>query len=152
MILPSASWGARARDKKMSEARGSRAMPEPMRFWELVSAFRNWPDVVHEVLATEPWRRVYLGLLARYNELVDRQDRDVLDAPVPFGLSREVAARCPQRFAYDAASRQLRCAGAGEPGAAGPVEMSALEVHERFGGSVIEEVFEKGSARIPRAF
>jgi hypothetical protein len=30
--------------------------------------------------------------------------------------------------------------------------MTALEVHDRFGGSVIEEVFEKGSARVPRAF
>jgi hypothetical protein len=127
-------------------------MPDPMRFWELMSAFRNWPDVLREVLATEPWRRDYLGLHARYNELVARQDRDVLDALVPLGLSREVAARCPQRFAYDPASRQLRCAGPGEPGALSSVEMTALEVHDRFGGSVIEEVFEKGSARIPRVF
>jgi hypothetical protein len=103
-------------------------------------------------LASEPWRGDYLGLHARYNELVGQQDRGVLDAPVPLGLSREVAARCPQRFAYDPASRQLRLAGPGAPGAAGPVEMSALEVHDQFGGSAIEEVFEKGCARIPRAF
>ena len=126
-------------------------MPQPMRFWELMSAFRDWPDLLREVLASEPWRGDYLGLHARYSELVARQDRGVLDAPVPLGLSREAAARCPQRFAYDPVSRQLRLAGPGASGAAGPVELTALEVHDRFGGSVIEEVFEKSCTRIPRA-
>src|SRR5262249_44721774 len=100
-------------------------MPEPMRFWELVSAFRDWPDLLREVIAAEPWRRDYFGLHARYDELVERQDRDVLDAPVPLALSRAVAARCPQRFAYDPASRQLQCAWPGAPGAARLVEMTA---------------------------
>jgi len=127
-------------------------MPEPMQFWELVSAFRGWPDLLREVLASEPWRRDYFALHERYNQLVERQDRDVLDAPVPLELSREVATRCPQRFAFDPASRLLRCAWPDAPAAAHLVELSASEVHDRFGGSVIEEVFEKGSARIPRAF
>jgi hypothetical protein len=126
-------------------------MLPPMRFWELVSAFRDWPDVLRDVFATEPWRRHYLPLYEQYNELVNRQDRDVLDAPVPLALSREVSARCPQRFIFDPASRVLRCARPGEPSAASRVVMTALQVHDGFGGSVIEEVFEKGSARIPMA-
>jgi hypothetical protein len=126
-------------------------MVQPMRFWELMSAFRDWPDVLHAVLVSEPWQRDYLGLHARFNDLVGQQDRGVLDAPVPLALSREVAARCPQRFAYDPESRQLGLSVPGAPDAAGPVEMTALEVHDQFGGSVIEEVFEKGRARAPRA-
>jgi hypothetical protein len=126
-------------------------MSPPMRFWELVSAFRDWPDVLRDVLATDPWRRDYLALYERFNELVERQDRDILDAPVPLDLSREVSARCPQRFIFDPASRALRCTGPGEPSVADLVTMTALQIHDRFGGSVIEEVFEKGSARIPKA-
>jgi hypothetical protein len=122
-------------------------MPPPMRFWELMSAFREWPDVLHEVFASEPWRRDYLALHERFNELVDRQDRAVLDAPVPLALSRQVAARCPHRFAYDSVSRVLQ-PWPGVPSGARLVEMTALEVHDRFGGSVIEEVFEKASARV----
>jgi hypothetical protein len=123
-----------------------------MRFWELMSAFRDWPDLLRAVLASEPWRRDYLDLHARFHQLVGRQDRCMLDAPIPLALSREVASRCPQRFVYDPASRQLCLAEPSSPGAAGPVEMTALEVHDRFGGSVIEEVFEKGCAHISRTF
>jgi hypothetical protein len=27
-------------------------MLQPMRFWELMSAFRNWPDLLREVVAS----------------------------------------------------------------------------------------------------
>src|SRR4051794_22211748 len=120
-------------------------MPQQMKFWELTSAFRGWPEMVRQVLALPRWRDPYLRQYEHLNRLIDQQDRGVLDAPIPLELSREVAARCPTRFVFDPASRYVRQRLTESPLPAGLVQMSAVEVHDQFGGSLIEEVFEKGS-------
>jgi hypothetical protein len=120
--------------------------PRRMMFWELVSAFRDFPGVLRKVLSGDRWREPYLAWHDGIKALVAGQDRTALDALVPFELSREVAAGCDLRFLYDPAERLLRAVGRGPVPGSGALEMSAVEVHDRFGGAVIEEVLERGSA------
>ncbi|HET9314071.1 MAG TPA: hypothetical protein VFQ51_00720 [Vicinamibacteria bacterium] len=115
-----------------------------MKLWELVSAFREHGAIVRDVLAGERWRDPYLGRFDRFDSLVQSQDRGTLDEVLPVELTREVAARIPDRYVYDA-ERVLRKATSDARGEV----LTTLEVHDRFGGSLIEEVLEYGSARMP---
>jgi hypothetical protein len=127
----------------------SDGLRQPITFRELVDTFWGWRDVLREVLCGERWRRDYLDLLERYSDPT-KPDRARFDAQVPIELSREVAAQCPHRFGYDASSLYLHWTPeAVHPGDTPLVEMSALEVHDRFGGSLIGEIWDKGSAPVP---
>jgi Tetratricopeptide repeat len=121
----------------------------PMKFWELLSGFREEPSALREVVSRPEWREPYLRWLDTHSDLVHRQDREVLDAPVPARLSREVARLSAQRFAYSPLLGIVRASwpdGGRDPG---PLEeLTALEVHDRFGGWVIEEVGEYGSMQV----
>jgi hypothetical protein len=121
----------------------------PMKFWELVSSFREEPWAVLEVVSRPEWQEPYRRWLGAYNQLIDREDREVLDALVPEALSREVARLCSRRFAYSplwGVVRESWPEGGRNPG---PLEdLSALEVHDRFGGWVIEEIGEFGSMSV----
>jgi len=137
--VPLASVGA---------ADGEAVTPRPMLFWQFVSAFRTPEDLLPKVLESEPWRGMYLSLYTRFSELVAKQDRSVLDAPVPFELSRAAARMWDARFVLDPATRSLRLAETTPVPTTGWREMSALEVHDAFGGAAIEEVLEYGSAKV----
>jgi hypothetical protein len=123
-------------------------MPPQMKFWELTSAFRESPAALRQVLGSPRWREPYSIWYEQLDDLIDRQVRDVLDALVPLELSRAVAAKDPTRFLFDPASRHVRRPRAGEAAPPGAVEMSAVDVHDRFGGSVLEEVHERGVAEV----
>lgn len=118
-----------------------------MKLWELVSAFRDHRAIVREVLAAPRWKDPYLEHFDRFDSLVRSQDRGTLDEVLPTELTREVAALIPDRYLYDVTARTLRAAPP-MPDGQGEV-LTTLEVHDRFGGHVIEEVLEYGSARIP---
>ena len=116
-----------------------------MKLWEVVSAFRDDPESLAAVMNSNRWREPYARHLRDWARLVDMQCRDVLDSFVPLEFSGEIASRCKRRFFYNPQTRRLRA----DHHAAGKIEMTALEVHDRFGGSVIEEVQEKGSWQAP---
>src|SRR5437867_9080664 len=121
-----------------------------MKFWELVSAFRT--DAIGPVLSSPPWAEPYGRWYADFSDLVRRQDRDVLDALVPLELSREVARRSSLRFVYHPGmgiSRETWLDGM--DGRDQVVEMTALQVHDAFGGAAIEEVLEFGSLSVKDA-
>ena len=120
-----------------------------MKFWEVLSAFRDRQDVLQEVFSRDEWRDVYLESYTNWDELVRNQDRTILDAPVPVELSREIASRFDERFVFDPHTRILQSSTHPVVDSLDGLEMSALEVHDRFGGSVIEEVLEYGSLHIP---
>src|SRR5262245_1874839 len=120
-----------------------------MKFWELVSAFRVSPDAIRGVLSRAAWREPYLGWYEAFDELVGREDRDVLDAFVPLELSREVARLSGLIFLFSPRHGILRESwpeGGLDPGPL--TEMTAVEVHDRFGGWVVEEIYEFGSLRV----
>jgi TPP-dependent indolepyruvate ferredoxin oxidoreductase alpha subunit len=113
-----------------------------MKFCELVSAFgRSQPDIIRDVLKSEQWSDKYLRIYESFNDLVEQQERNILDAPVPVELSREIAARFP--IAYELNGNVLREATA--TSISKTSTLTALEVHDRFGGAAIEEIGEYGS-------
>jgi hypothetical protein len=127
----------------------SNKIPRPMRFWELLSAFRSREDLLRDAFASRPWPEDYLSLYENRSQSIHQQDRGVLDAPVPWELSRSIAARFDQRFQFDPHDRTLRTGDSPRFASAAAIEMTALQVHDQFGGAYIEEVFESGSTRIP---
>ena len=117
-------------------------MPRPMKFWEVISAFRDRKDILEDVFRGSKWRDQYWDIFLNFDTLVARQDRQVLDALIPLELSQEIADRYPGTFFFDPEEKSLRTVKNHQR----CTEMTAREVHDRFGGSVLEEVFEYGSA------
>ncbi|MBN1936693.1 MAG: hypothetical protein JW934_18680 [Anaerolineae bacterium] len=122
-------------------------MIQPMKFWELTSAFRDRPDILVQVFSEPTWHK-YLKWYRELDRLVAAQDRQVLDASIPLELSRQIAALYPVRFYFYTEMHLLREATIDRFPDVPHIELTALQVHDRFGGSVIEEVFEKGSIRV----
>ena len=134
--------------------------PPPMKFWEAVSAFREFPHILAEVFSSERWRATYGDSFSRYDELVRTRDR-AINSLLPLELTRDIASRCDAlQFCFSPGSGILRRATPcsildrqthwiwGLTLRASDVTLTAREVHDRFGGSIIEEVLEFGSARV----
>ena len=120
-----------------------------MKFWEAVSAFRDDKETLDEVFGSDKWRTAYFESYSHFDELVRKQDRTVLDALLPLELTHEIAARYHKaKFSFSPRDRILRAASAERVTGDNLLEMTALEVHDQFGGSVIEEVSEYGSAHV----
>ena len=99
-----------------------------------------------ELVHSEEWSEPYGGYFDRFDQLVQAQDRAVLDSPVPIELSRAAASLCNDlRFTIsdDGNIRRLT------PGDESTSAVSAVHIHDTFGGAVIEDVLEKGSYRLP---
>ena len=121
-----------------------------MKLWEAVSAFHTCGSVLQDVFSSERWRESFSVSFSRFGELVHTQDRNMLDSYLPIELTREIAARCPQLQFSLSKDGQLR-RSMPEDELSGDVTMlSAVDVHDQFGGSLIEEVLEYGSAKIPK--
>lgn len=117
-------------------------MIQPMKFWEVMSAFREMDDILEAVFREHPWRDVYWESFLHFHHAVVCHDRQVLDAPVPLELSREIAARYPQSLFLDPEQHILRAVRS----TSRYQELTMLEVHDQYGGAMIEEVMEYGSA------
>ena len=124
-------------------------MIRSMKFWEAISAFRDEPDILAKVFGCDRWRSEYHELFSHFSEFVHEQQRDVMDTLLPLELTREIAENChKKRFWYDPMQQELRAADEGFLIPGRYIEMTALEVHDRFGGSMIEEVCEYGSVQV----
>lgn len=121
-----------------------------MKFWETLSAFREFPSALAEVFGSDRWSATYGDSFLRYAELVRTQDRATLDSHLPVELTRQIAQRCDGlQFCFSTDTGSLRRTTLALPAEAGMITLTALDVHDRFGGSVIEEVLEYGSATVP---
>jgi hypothetical protein len=120
-----------------------------MKFWETLSAFREFPTALAEVFGSDRWSATYGDSFLRYAELVRTQDRATLDSHLPVELTREIARRCDGlQFYFSSDTCSLRRATPGLAADVGAITLTALDVHDRFGGSVIEEVLEYGSVTV----
>jgi hypothetical protein len=123
--------------------------PPAMKLWEAVSAFREFPHVLAEVFASDTWRARYQERFSRFDELVHVQDRSALDYYLPLELTRDIARRCQGlTFSYSPESGRLHRRTPDPAEDPNAITLSALDVHDRFGGSIIEEVLEYGSAKV----
>jgi hypothetical protein len=123
----------------------------PMKFWEVVSGFREYPEIVRSVLTSARWKSEYLGHLEDMAHLVRTQNRDVLDRLVPLEMTREICQQLPTAYVLWPNSKNLREYRHGSAGYAEQAslqKLTALDVHERYGPAVLEEVHEYGSATI----
>lgn len=117
-----------------------------MKFWEVVVCFADDPQGLEAVIGNARRREPFHDHLKHFNDLVNAYSRDVLDTLVPLELSRELAARCKRSFYLSPETGNLR--GDRHSYRPSDIQMTALEVHDHFGGSVIEEIGEKGSVRV----
>jgi hypothetical protein len=129
----------------------------PMKFWEVVSAFRDEREILEAVFSSDKWRNDYLTTYLAFDKIVDRQDRQILDAPVPVELTREIAAQYPATYDLYPTLKHplsqepvslLRSHTSEKAFEEENYELTALEVHDRFGGYAIEEVAEYGSCYV----
>jgi len=115
-----------------------------MKFWELTSIFRAEPHILDAVLSDPQWLP-FQSAYAQFSTLVAAQDRTILDAEVPDALARAVASQSQLRFRYYPEMKLLRLLERDFFPEQVSQELNALEVYDRFGGSCMEEVLEKGS-------
>ena len=120
----------------------------PMKLWEFHSAFR-WSDTsLEDLLHSDKWRVPFGDYFDRLDELVNSQDREVLDSPVPVELSRAAAALCSDlEFTISDTGNVRRHEGNDKL----VTTFSAVYIHDHFGGAIIEDVLEKGLYRLPEA-
>jgi hypothetical protein len=124
-----------------------------MKFWEVISGFSNGieSEIVHSVLGAPSWRDRYWEHLLNFDVLVDTQRRDVLDQVVPLELTREICRRSPAKFVLWPTASNLReylpCSCGYNEQARLP-KLTILEVHDRYGPAIIEEIRERGSAYV----
>ncbi len=113
-----------------------------MKFWQLVSGFREEREMLDAVFADGDWGK-FNHWYTEFDSLVDQQSRTVLDTVIPGSLARTVASRSTQTFSLtsDGTLRLARSDSDGET-------LAAIDVLERFGGAVIEDVREYGSVRV----
>jgi hypothetical protein len=123
----------------------------PMKFWEVISGFRDEAEIVRSVLSSPRWRDRYWEHLLNFDVLVDTRRREVLDQAVPLELTREICQRSRAKFVLspDASSlREYRPRSYDYKEQANLPKLTILEVHDRYGPAIIEEMREKGSAYV----
>jgi hypothetical protein len=118
-------------------------MVERMKFWQLSSVCRSQPELIDTVVRPETRWRKWAEDFARVDELVQAQDRSILDAELPDELVRLVLSKLLICF-YLSSDGWLR-SWAFDP-LAKPI--SALEAFVAYGGEAIEDALEKGSCRV----
>jgi len=81
-----------------------------------------------------------------FGQLVTEGKRDILDSFVPIQLSQAIVRLCDDLRFTISDTGNIRLAQKGNDQ---EHTISAVNIHDHFGGAVIEDVLEKGSYRIP---
>ena len=115
-----------------------------MKFWELISAFRGFEEQVSETLAKARWNQPYSEWYRNKSQLIDNQEREKLDAPIPEDLVLEVAQAIGDRQVFYLNEDILR----NRLHSPNDTRLTVLEVVKRYGGSIVEGVMEYGSFKI----
>jgi len=113
-----------------------------MKFWQLTSAFRSETENLKLVLQGQKWK-IYKSYFDNLDSSINRQDRAILDIEIPFDLAYEVCKKSQLKF-WLYYRRTPQIISTWQEGTDEPFEeISASEILTRFGGSVIEDAFEK---------
>jgi hypothetical protein len=115
-----------------------------MKFWELISAFREFEGDVAAVLSSPKWKQPFGEWNAQRSSLIQGQDREKLDSEVPDALVFEVASAVGDKLSLYLEDGWLRC----RPLSAHAQRLSSLEIVIRYGGAVLEEALEHGLAQV----
>ena len=113
----------------------------PMKFWQLVSIFRDDPSLLEKCV--EESAREYLNSFRDFKHHVDTQNRAILDAELPESLCLRALRLSKLRFQVTGG-----CLRSHNPDDSQARSLNAVEVYKLYGGSVIEETLEYGSTPI----
>jgi hypothetical protein len=118
-----------------------------MKFWELTSAFRTETENLKIVFSKDKWLK-YKTQFDNINDILQRQDRQILDEDIPFQLAREVCELSRLKFYLNYTDRPLRLTS-WKPNINKPIEeVSSLDILLRFGGFYIEETLERSYSEV----
>jgi hypothetical protein len=113
-----------------------------MKFWELTSAFRSENQNLVSVLSKNNWTR-YKIHFNNLEEIVQLQNRIILDEEVPFELAKEVCEISNLKFYLYYKNIPHRLASYKQGNDTPYEEVSAIDILLRYGGSYIEETMER---------
>jgi hypothetical protein len=116
-----------------------------MKFWELVSLFRDETEVLEKGLAEKRWSD-FQDMFYDYDFLVSAKHDEVLDKIVPDLLMQKLAALSTKQYTFDAKNKVLSKHNATDE----TKVLSMQAVIEKFGDSFLEEIEEKGSFKLPQ--
>ncbi|MCM5530249.1 hypothetical protein [Parasegetibacter sp. NRK P23] len=68
-----------------------------MKFWELTSSFREERDILWQVLMQDKWEK-YCDHFKRWDDIIQNQERHILDEVLPFDLCYEVAVKSKKEY------------------------------------------------------
>lgn len=111
-----------------------------MKFWELTSAFREESNIIVQVLKQNKWKN-YFDHYKRLEEIIRKQQRDILDEELPFDLCYEVADKSNREYwlAFEVKPQVLYNY---RPDIEDLERLLPSEILVRFGGDKIEEANE----------
>jgi hypothetical protein len=121
-----------------------------MRFWELTSAFREEENILKIVLLQSKWKS-FLDNYENLEAIVRRQNREILGQEIPHQLLFEVCSKSHKKFWYYP-NREPKLLSTFPWQLKSSNELfeilNALDVLNRFGGSIIEEVHERSYTEV----
>lgn len=114
-----------------------------MKFWQILSIFREELDTVEEVLADPKWTR-YKSWIHNRQHIILSQQREILDLKVEDEVLEAIALKSKQMVYYSKEKRKVYSYEANVPGD----WITIYEATKLFNHDKIEEVFEKTEADI----
>jgi hypothetical protein len=118
-----------------------------MKFWELTSAFRTETDNLKSVLSKDNWVK-FKSQYDNLSQIIQRQERLILDENIPFQLAKEVCELSKLKFYLYYKNIPYSLTN-WKQGTDEPFEVvSALDILLRFGGTYIEETLERSISKV----
>lgn len=112
-----------------------------MKFWQLVSIYRDCCDVLEIVLQENKWKR-YSKAYHKFEELVQNQQREILDEILPEELICSVLKQDKRQLYISDGYLRL------QPSKDSDAMTSILSVYHQYGGKMLEDILEFGSVKV----
>ena len=118
-----------------------------MKFWELISAFRSEKENLSLILDKPEWKE-YKENFQILDEIINQQNRKILDKEIPFQLSKEVCEKSVLKF-YLYYERKPQMITSWKKGVDEKFEIvTPLDILLRYGGKFIEETLERSISEV----
>ena len=114
-----------------------------MRFWQLLSIFRDEEGVLKQELNVPRWRKYYQYIL-NIDSLVRSQNRDVLDLEVDHELLKNVFTKSKKNVFYSAKDQKIYSYSNIDAN----LRISVVDAIDLFEHDSIEEAFEKTESKV----
>lgn len=119
-----------------------------MKFWEIVTLFQvemelQGKDILSEILNSSKWVK-YNSWYINFDNIVSEQQRTILDKKVPYSLCTELFSKSIRKYYLVENKYLIECGQDFDEPKTNYTILTALEVYEKYGGSCMEIIQEKG--------